>query len=315
MDDWNPELNGGEAALAEAMEHWTKTDRKCGLDAKSSSLGVNFYMFGTPAVILALYFGRVPALVQWAEDAAADYKEWDLPRTRDYQANWTEVLFGRVTCQVLVNIGRPAEANAVLQAMGFTWSDEGFALYDSAYPGISSGFPGFAKDTDAVLHRLLLFLASPQSAALDAEVSAWIPSPAAIAQHELDHTVTHVLLMGVLGLAASAFLRLGRDDDAAESARILVSPEHGCFLPSDLAHGHGVLGQVAAKRGDAEAADGHFGRALQAAAASRFPLWEVIAAREWKRAVPASGAAADAAIDAACVKMGKSRSELACGVV
>jgi hypothetical protein len=132
---------------------------------------------------------------------------------------------------------------------------------------------------------------------LDAEVSAWIPTPAAIAQHELDHAVTHLFLMGVLGLAASAFLRLGRD--AAESARILVSPEHGYFLPSDLAHGHGVLGQVAAKRGDAEAADGHFGRALQAAAASRFPLWEVIAARDWKRAVPASGAAADAAIDAA----------------
>jgi hypothetical protein len=127
----------------------------------------------------------------------------------------------------------------VLQAIGFTWSDEGSALYESAYPGISSGFPGFSKDTDAVLHRCLLFLAPPQSAALDAEVSAWIPSPAAIAQHELDHTVTHMFLLGVLGLAASAFLRLGRDGDAAEAARILVSPEHGCFLPGDLAHGHG----------------------------------------------------------------------------
>jgi hypothetical protein len=53
---------------------------------------------------------------------------------------------------------------------------------------------------------------------------------------------------------------------------------------------------------------GHFGRALQAAAASRFPQ------RDWKRAVPASGAEADAAIDAACAKMGKSCSELVCGV-
>jgi hypothetical protein len=87
MDDWNPELYGGEAALAEAMEHWTKTERKCGLDAKSGPLGIDFYMFGSPAIILALYFGRVSALVQWAEDAAAEYREWDLPRTRDYLAN------------------------------------------------------------------------------------------------------------------------------------------------------------------------------------------------------------------------------------
>jgi hypothetical protein len=38
---------------------------------------------------------------------------------------------------------------------------------------------------------------------------------------------------------------------------------------------------------------------------------EVVAARDWQRAVPASGAAADAAIDAACAKMGKTRVELA----
>ena len=72
-----------------------------------------------------------------------------------------------------------------------------------------------------------------------------------------------------LGLAASVFLRLGRDDDAAEAARILVSPEHGSMMRSDIAYGHCVLGQLAAKGGDAEAAGGHFGRALEAAEASR----------------------------------------------
>jgi hypothetical protein len=197
--------------------------------------------------------------------------------------------------------------------MGFSWSEEGFALYDLWFAAASASLPGFDQDASAVWQRLLLFLALPQSAAFDIEVGKWIPTPAAIAQHERDMTLSTFLFMGMLGLAASAFLRLGRDDDAAEAARILVSPEHGC-LPNDLAHGHSVLGQVAAKRGDAEAANGHFGRALQAATASRFPLWEAIAARDWKRAVPASGVAADAAIDAACVKMGKSRSELACGL-
>jgi urease accessory protein UreF len=312
MDDWNPELCGGEAALVEAMEHWTKTDRKCGLEAKADGtmFSLNLYLWGTAPRVLALYFGRVSALVQWAKDAVADYNALDLRRTRDYLANSYEIMHGRVGIQLLVNLGRPAEAFTVLDAMGFTWSDDGFALYDVWFSAMTTGMPGFAKDADAVWQRLLLYAASPQSAALDAEVGAWIPAPAAIAQHERDETITQFLYMGMLGLAASVFLRLDRDDEAAEAARILVSPEHGCLLQNDLAHGHGVLGQVAAKRGDVEAAGGHFGRALQAATASRFPLWEVIAARDWKRAVPASGAAADAAIDAACAKMGKTRAEL-----
>jgi hypothetical protein len=42
------------------------------------------------------------------------------------------------------------------------------------------------------------------------------------------------------------------------------------------------------------------------------PLVEVLAAQEWARSVGSSVAtAADAAIDAACAKMGKSREQLA----
>jgi hypothetical protein len=315
MDDWNPELCGGEAALVEAVEHWTKTDRKCGLEMKDGPMAVNYYAYGHIHCVLALNFGRVPALVQFAEDAAAHYKDMDLPRTRDFLGNWPEIMQGRCSVQLLVNLGRPAEAYAVLEAMGFGWNDEGFALHDLWFAAASASLPGWDQAADAVLQRLLLYLASPQSAVLDAEVGAWIPTPAAIAQHERDQPIIRIALMHMLGMAASVFLRLGRDDDAAESARILVSPEHGCVLPSDLVHGHRVLGQVAAKRGDVEATGGHFGRALAAAAASRMPLWEVIAARDWKRAVPESGVAADAVIDAACAKMGKSRAQLACNGV
>ena len=311
MDDWNPELCGGEDALAEAMGHWAKTCGEIGLEAKSGSVTLNYYVWGNASSILALFFGRVPSLVQWAEGAVVHYKELDLPQTRDFVADAFDIMYARLSCQLLVNLGRPAEAYAVLEAMGFGWSEDGFALYDLWFAAASGTFPGFDKDADAVWQRLLLYSASPQSAALNSEVSAWIPSPAAIAQHEHKQTVTHCLFMGMLGLAASAFLQLGRDDDAAEAARILVSPEHQCIEQSDLTLGHGVLGQVAAKRGDAEAADGHFGRALEAAAASRFPLWEVIVARDWKQAVAGSGGAAEAAIDAACAKMGKSRAELA----
>ena len=61
---------------------------------------------------------------------------------------------------------------------------------------------------------------------------------------------------------------------------------------------------------DLDEANGHFGRALEAAAASRCPLLEVVAARDWQRAVSASTADADAAIDAACAKVGKTREQL-----
>jgi hypothetical protein len=203
----------------------------------------------------------------------------------------------------------------MLEAVGFTWSEDGFALYDEWFAVISQGIPGFVKDADAVYHRLVLYLASPQTqaAALDAEVSAWIPAPAALAQYERDQFWCQEWTpWGILDLAAAAFLRLGRDDDAEEAARILVSPEHHCVQPRNLARGHSVLGQVVAKRGDLEEASGHFARGLEAAKASRFPLEEVLVARDWKRAVGESAVAgADAAIDAACAQMGKSRAQLA----
>jgi hypothetical protein len=315
MDDWNPLLCGGEAALEEALAHYTQTNGQCGKDMQSKDAGGrDDYRFGQAGVLLALFFGNLPPIAQWAVDATAAYNELDLPETRNYVAQYLEVWESRSACSLLVSLNRLTEAHALLEAMGFTWSDAGFALYDSFFAALSQVFPCFVKDADAVFHRLVLYLASPQTAALDAEVSAWIPAPAALAQHERDQFYCqHWGLKGLLDVAAAAFLQLGRDDDAAEVARILVSPEHHCVQHRDLARAHSVLGQVAAKRGNVEEADGHFGRALESATASRFPLLEVLAARDWKRAAGAGASAAvvaDAAIDAACVKMGKSRDQL-----
>ena len=129
-------------------------------------------------------------------------------------------------------------------------------------------------------------------------------------------TLTRTLLLlqycmfGIVNLGARAFLKLGRDDDAAEMARIAVSAEQRTMHKYVLVECHCVLGQVAASRGSAEEASGHFGRALEEAKASRLPMLEVQAAREWKQAVAESGAAADAVVDAACAKMNKPRAEL-----
>ena len=118
-------------------------------------------------------------------------------------------------------------------------------------------------------------------------------------------------MQGIVNLGARAFLKLGRDDDAVETARIAVSAEQQTMQKYVRVECHGVLGQVAAKRGQLEEAGGHFGRALNEATASRLPMLELLAARGWKRAVSERGAAADAVIDAACAKMGKSREQLA----
>jgi hypothetical protein len=157
-----------------------------------------------------------------------------------------------------------------------------------------------------------MYLASPQTAALDAEVSGWIASPTALAQLEQDSSWNHDwAYQGILHLAAEAFFRLGRDGEAAEAASLCVAPQQHVRCRVTLAGCHSVLARVAAKRGDLEEAGGHFMRQLEAAKASRCPLLEVLAARDWKRAVSESGAAADALIDAACAKMGKSREQLA----
>ena len=116
-------------------------------------------------------------------------------------------------------------------------------------------------------------------------------------------------------LGARAFLKLGRDDDALELARIAVSPEQKTLKKTTLVTCHGILGQIAAKRGNVDEADGHFANALEEAKLSRLPMLEVLAARDWKKHVlepqgrDCSGT--EAVIEGACARMDKSREQLA----
>ena len=58
-----------------------------------------------------------------------------------------------------------------------------------------------------------------------------------------------------------------------------MSPEQRTEKKTTLVSCHSILGQVAAKRGDLDAADGHFADALAEAKLSRLPMLEVLAAR------------------------------------
>ena len=74
-------------------------------------------------------------------------------------------------------------------------------------------------------------------------------------------------------------------------------------------------GQIAAKRGNLDEADGHFASALEEAKLSRLPMLELLAVRDWKRHVLEPNGrecrSAEAAIDGACAKMNRTREELA----
>ena len=93
-----------------------------------------------------------------------------------------------------------------------------------------------------------------------------------------------------------------------------MSPEQKTEKKTTLVDCHSILGQIAAKRGNFEEADGHFGKALEEAKLSRLPMVELLAARDWKRHVLApqgrDASGAEAVIDGACAKMKKTREQL-----
>jgi hypothetical protein len=214
-----------------------------------------------------------------------------------------------------VRINLRAEAHVLLEAIGLSWSDAGFAQFELCFAAASQVQPGMIKDAEAVSCRLDIYLASPQTAALDAAVSAWIPTPSVLAQIEREScwAYTYGGVFSVQHKAARAFLRLGRDDDAAEVARAAVSCAEPAVQVYSVVECHCVLGEVAAKRGELAEAGGHFSAGLGAAKASgKLPMLELLVARDWVRAVGDCGAIdADAVIDGACAAMGKSRAQLA----
>jgi hypothetical protein len=114
---------------------------------------------------------------------------------------------------------------------------------------------------------------------------------------------------------ARVYLKLGRDDDAYRMCQLALTPEHNCTKRFVLTQCHNILGQVAARRGSFDEANGHYERSLETAKQSGLPLFELLAARDWKKHVlepdGRSMVTAEAAINAACASMGKTRERLA----
>jgi hypothetical protein len=276
---------------------------------------VCWYKMGCFTVPLGLLYGNLEALDKWRKQCLQVWHDRDLVTTRDYTGD-PMTLLDHITMGIvtIVFVERYEEAKSLLDSLGLTWSKEGLDAIDSFMTSVKAFFPVFKDDCEAFMIRLMIFLAARKGEIDDAEVNAWIPSPAALA--EKNNNVAIYGCHDTATFGARAYLKLGRDDDAYEVSRLVVAPgDQRAKKKTTLVGCYCTLGQVAAKRGDLDEAEGHFANALEEAKLCRHPFMELMAARDWKKYLLAPNGrnvgSAEAAIDAACEKMSKTRAQMA----
>lgn len=302
-----------------------------------ANLNWDFFRQSLFISVLALRFGNIQAINVWHQKLVEAYEEIDLPSSRDFTSETYQVghhlLRAFMLCRTLTShtfqvyglmctaiptllmIGMEAEAYWLLRCFGFTWDNTGFENLDLFNTTHKAAYPPLIVHTHTTLYRLLIILASPDGTINEAEANAWIPSPSALVEMEKgDVTVQAWGCYDMCSFAARSFLRLGRDDDAYDLARFAVAPELGTLKKTTLVSCHSILGQVAARRGETDEAEGHFARALEEAKTSRLPMLEILAVRDWRDHLLAPTGRdcgeAEAVIEAACTAMNKTRGQL-----
>ena len=283
--------------------------------AMKKAFNMDFFRMGCCTVALALYFGSVECFFGcYHRKLVAGYTELDLT-THGLESERMEIssTIYNVTC-ISIILGRPAEAADILRALGFSNDEEGLARFEAYITAWKAAFPPASIENDTLLVRVLLLL-SGGSKENDGPID-WLPEPERIAEMEKNCVCTRLFCLHDLGsFCARAFVSLGQDDNAAKLAGIIVSEEQNTQKKFATSSCFSILGQMAAKRGNFEEAEGHFSSALADARLSRLPMYELLAARDWKKHLlepnGRDASEAEAAIDAACAKMNKSREQLA----
>jgi hypothetical protein len=316
IPEWTPEnFSITEESLIEGIEYYTHS--VCGRAFKAAT-GVNMFQCGMPIPAGVLTFGSLEALEKCQSKLLAGWAEIDVITSRDY-GNYMYEIFNLVGMTVGTHfvLGFYSEAETLMNSFGFVWSSDGFEAIDLMMATFKAGFTAANLEAQTTYFRLSTFLAAPEGAIDNADVNAWMPTPQRLAEMERnDNWLRRWALMNLCCDGAKAFLRLGRDDDAFQLALMGVSPEQKTEKKTTLSGCHSILGQVAAKRGDLDEADGHFKRAVEVGKQGiKMPMVELVAARDWKRfLLEPNGrdpSAADAAIDSACAAMNKTREQLA----
>ncbi len=251
-------------------------------------------------VPLTLRFGNLHGLNKWKIKVVDAFEQ--ISSAGNISSYTRERSHGLSVCFMFVFLGMIDDARDLLSA------GRSEALWQT---GISeSSLQNSGSETEDCFKNLLNVLVMDD---VCLEAKQRIPSPEEIVA--FDRTKFRWFnITSLMGLAARAFLKLGRDSDAREVASLAVAPEEHTLKACSLVDSHCVLGILAAKEGGdgggLAAAEAHFAHALRDAKRSGMPMLEVVAARDLKAVVVAAEAKADMMIDAACAKMNKTRTDL-----
>ena len=201
-----------------------------------------------------LWYGNLEFARLWNEKALAAFKEIDLPSAKDEEASDVAVEVYNILvadASIMLMCGIFVELSSLLTALGLNWGKKGFKQFDRLMKTVTLTWPPCKPDEESIYCQLMMILASPRDALDKDEVNAWILSPQALADMDRDHLLFRRYAdFDVASTGARAFLKLGRDDDAYELARLAVSPEQNTVKKTTLVSCHSILGQVAAKRGE-----------------------------------------------------------------
>ena len=106
------------------------------------------------------------------------------------------------------------------ELLGFGWNGVGFEL---TFPAAKSAMAILDYTSCKAMYKLSLILCMPEGAIDLTEANEWMPSPASMSKMERDSWMLRVMgSTTVLSLGARAYVRLGRLDEAFETASIAV---------------------------------------------------------------------------------------------
>ena len=286
--------------------------------AQKALWGANSFLQAMFVPALVLSWGNVTdGLDIWVKKSLTYLENLELPSTKSHPANLLEIY----TCMMsaipaLLMVSRFNDVHSLFQAYGFTWSEDGdecLEVYISAGTGV---FPFIKKEDEWITNKLCVFLAAPKGTIDEAKVNAWMPTPEYLAEIQGTNVLYRAFCFTEAAtlLGAQAFLKLGREDDAYEVARLACLQTQSHKITTYIL-GNSIMGQIEAKRGNLDKSEELFAVALEKAKLiSEMPMFEVLVARDRKKHLLEPNGRdcteADAIIEAACSRMNKTREQI-----
>lgn len=300
-------LETGEGGLVQAINDYVVEED--GKKYKTIGGKQNWLHSGLFLYMLGLQFGNLNAVMTWHGKVLKGYNDTKLATTKNYKDSAGTLMaeVGDLTItalHVLLVLGEKAAVHDLLQGIGFTGGDEGFEKWWGAVSKHFDHMGTFPKPTWYAMYRLLMLLAAPEGVIPKEEAERMVPSPAELGELNKAWFTCAFGMASVLNLGARAYEQLGDDAKASEVAKVGISKDQQ-KKKAVAADCYCVLGRVAARSGDKEAAGKYFSAAAAEAREAKVFMMEVIPAKEWKRA-DQSAQGADEMLQKACESMGKS---------